>query len=303
MDSVGSLLRRAREEQGFTLDELAQRTRIHARMLEAIEADAPDRLPGGFFYKSFVRQYADELHVSDVAIDRALEAVPQPATAFPLRPDDRLIGRGPVLPIERTLDSGWHFPARATLTSVALLVVVLLGCSGLYTWWHGERVQAETRAEQAKLAASTNPPTANQPVAAVEPAATKTARTEETATSDSNTNSSESTNNAAPAAPAESNAEPAARGPISLEIAASEPTWLSISADGKHLFSGVLQARDTKAIDGTTSAKLVIGNAGGLQIRLNGKEIGPIGPRGQVRKIVFSDGKFRIGPVGDDDES
>ena len=51
---------------------------------------------------------------------------------------------------------------------------------------------------------------------------------------------------------------------------------------------------------------MLVGNAGGVEISLNGKPIGPIGPRGQVRVVEFTpaseDGddyapKFRPGSV------
>ena len=35
-------------------------------------------------------------------------------------------------------------------------------------------------------------------------------------------------------------------------------------------------------------ASLFIGNAGGLEIRVNGKPLGPIGPRGQLRTVVIT---------------
>jgi len=36
------------------------------------------------------------------------------------------------------------------------------------------------------------------------------------------------------------------------------------------------------------------GNAGGLIVRFNGKEIGPLGPAGKVRDIVFKDGAYKV---------
>jgi hypothetical protein len=38
-----------------------------------------------------------------------------------------------------------------------------------------------------------------------------------------------------------------------------------------------------------------VGNAGGLEVRLNGKAIGPLGARGQVREVLFTPGNnFQI---------
>jgi cytoskeleton protein RodZ len=79
-----------------------------------------------------------------------------------------------------------------------------------------------------------------------------------------------------------------------LNLSATEETWLSITSDGKQIFSGVLQPSQTKTLTTPEVAKMRVGNAGGLEVRWNGKSIGPIGPRGQVRVIVFTPENFQI---------
>jgi cytoskeletal protein RodZ len=58
MSSVGELLQEARLAQQLDLTAVSERTRISVRYLEAIEANDRKVLPSGFFYKSFVDQYA-----------------------------------------------------------------------------------------------------------------------------------------------------------------------------------------------------------------------------------------------------
>jgi Helix-turn-helix domain len=58
MFTVCEVLQRARLDQGIDLATVAARTKINAKYLQAIEADDRKSLPGGFFYKSFVHQYA-----------------------------------------------------------------------------------------------------------------------------------------------------------------------------------------------------------------------------------------------------
>src|SRR5271167_1595708 len=78
MYSVGETLQRARLEQELDLATVAARTKINAKYLEAIEADDRGSLPSGFFYKSFVHQYARTLSLDtkqiDAEIDRVLSA-------------------------------------------------------------------------------------------------------------------------------------------------------------------------------------------------------------------------------------
>jgi hypothetical protein len=83
--------------------------------------------------------------------------------------------------------------------------------------------------------------------------------------------------------------------PMHVDLEAREPAWVSITdVDGKHLYAGVLQANETRSIDLTKGATLRTGNAGGLIVRFNGKEIGDIGPVGKIRDVEFQNGAFRI---------
>ena len=59
-------------------------------------------------------------------------------------------------------------------------------------------------------------------------------------------------------------------------------------------FSGLLEANQTKTIEGKEVAELRVGNAAGLEVRLNGKPLGPLGAQGQVRDLVVTPDKFRF---------
>jgi hypothetical protein len=83
---------------------------------------------------------------------------------------------------------------------------------------------------------------------------------------------------------------------VLLDLMAREETWLSVSSGGKHLFSGVLAPHQTKTVEGKESAVMKVGNAAGLEVRLNGKLLGPLGARGQVLVVVFTPDKFEIVP-------
>src|ERR1700722_18911685 len=63
MTSVGEILRSARENQGREMAEIAEELCITQRYLHALESDDLSNLPGTFFYKSFVKQYATLLGV------------------------------------------------------------------------------------------------------------------------------------------------------------------------------------------------------------------------------------------------
>jgi len=58
---TGESLRRAREERGVTLHEIASSTKIGVRFLEYIEADRHGDLPAAVYIRGFVQEYARHL--------------------------------------------------------------------------------------------------------------------------------------------------------------------------------------------------------------------------------------------------
>jgi hypothetical protein len=84
--------------------------------------------------------------------------------------------------------------------------------------------------------------------------------------------------------------------PLRLKLIAQEPVWVRASNNGKYLFSETLDANQTREFDGAGQMELVLGNAGGIDIEVNGKSVGAIGPKGQVRTVHISSGGFKIVP-------
>ena len=76
MSSLGATFRRERETRNISLEEIAAKTKIGIRLLRAIEEERFERLPGGIFNISFVRQYARHLGVNEeVAVREYLHSV------------------------------------------------------------------------------------------------------------------------------------------------------------------------------------------------------------------------------------
>ena len=57
----GTKMRRAREERGVSLRQIADATKISVSQLESLERSDISRLPGGIFSRAFVRSYAIEV--------------------------------------------------------------------------------------------------------------------------------------------------------------------------------------------------------------------------------------------------
>lgn len=270
MTPVGERLRRERVRLGVSLAQLAKDTRINQNYLEAIEAGDPSRIPGGFFYRSFIRQYAQHLNVEvpdlEAELERAREAeVPVLNAAlkvaqFPLKEQDPI-----VVAANRKLARGRIGGA------VLMLIAVVAGCSAFNSWWHRvETAPARVVAFDSEPAA---PATAESVV--VTPVSSPL-----------------SPDAVAPTL----EAAPGPEDKVVLAVSAHEKTWITITSDGKTMFSGVLEPSQTKVLGGKLRAYIRVGNAAGLEITWNGKAIGPIGARGQVKSVLFTPENYQILP-------
>ncbi|CZQ83297.1 Hypothetical protein Tpal_427 [Trichococcus palustris] len=70
MVQIGEILKEARISKGYTLDDLQQTTKIQKRYLIAIEEGNFDIMPGNFYVRAFIKQYADTVGLDG---DRLLE--------------------------------------------------------------------------------------------------------------------------------------------------------------------------------------------------------------------------------------
>jgi transcriptional regulator with XRE-family HTH domain len=259
MTSVGSILRKERECQQRTLAEIAAELCVTQRYLQAIEEDDIAGIPGLFFYKNFAKQYAAILGIDRRLILTALDAIQAPEDA-PKSPEIRVPNRLVQATNRR------HVPDISMGWSVFGLMVVLLGCSGIYAWWKRvpQAPSAVTVLQRTLPVAMLSAPSSAQPVVQA-PAVQSVVQT------------GDGTG-------------------VVLKLSATERTWLSISSDGKEIFAGILQPSESKTLTGLDRATMKVGNAGGIEVRWNGKIISPLGTRGQVLTIRITPEDFEIVP-------
>lgn len=95
MMNVGGLLREAREAQGMSVFDVAERIKFAPRQIEALEANDYANLPKATFLRGFVRSYARALQLDETALIAALpaEAVPQAVVSERVKVDVAFPGK------------------------------------------------------------------------------------------------------------------------------------------------------------------------------------------------------------------
>src|ERR1035438_195084 len=297
MIPVGDTLRRTRLKRNLQLEEISNELKISTRILQAIEADQYDKLPGGVFAKSFVRQYARLLGLDEEEIAGRMQQAMGPGEEIPDRPKP-----GGVAPIQVPKVDEWEtvgdkrFHWSGWLSAV-VLVLVMLVCSAVYTWMQRPKApvtaQASPPAHSAVQSASAPAPSVTaQPLSPVEPTAAPPQAVEQRPVEQKPVEQQPGEPALAPAAARVAPPNPDAT--VHVEITADESVWVLARADGKYAFSATLEAHATRTVEGVKDVTVRLGNAGGVTISLNGKPIGPAGPKGQVRTIQFTSGGFQI---------
>jgi hypothetical protein len=76
---------------------------------------------------------------------------------------------------------------------------------------------------------------------------------------------------------------------LTLEIEAREQTWIKVVSDGNTVNAGeILQPGMARKFTAQNTLKLSVGNAAGLNLKLNDKSMKPIGKSGQVRELTIT---------------
>lgn len=126
--TAGERLREAREAQGLSLAEIAARTRVPMRQLEAIENSDYAQIPSTTYAIGFARAYARVVGVDEVTVAREVRGV-----------NDRAVHRTEYEAYE--ISEPARVPSRGVaIVAAAIALLVLIGI-GLYfgtSWFRGE---------------------------------------------------------------------------------------------------------------------------------------------------------------------
>jgi cytoskeleton protein RodZ len=156
MLSLGQRFREQREKQKVSLEAIAERTKINAKYLQAIETENFDDLPAGLFRRSFVRQYADALHLNGPDLESDIDEIFGSTERSPVYTPglESEVHADNAISVEPTREPPMEPAGEHRLAwSIGLFIFALVACSGIYALW--QHTQEGDRVPQAALARQT----------------------------------------------------------------------------------------------------------------------------------------------------
>jgi cytoskeletal protein RodZ len=245
-----------------TLRQIANATKISIGALEALERNDFSRLPGGIFSRAFVRSYALEVGLDpEQTIQDFIAQFPDDAAgARRLRSDQ--IEDNVALESDRQIAS-----------TVVRLLVISVPIAGLLIYLMTTArpdTQTEVQPPPAPTAGTSNPVPESSPSRGVGVPGAEIPR-------------------ATPAA-----AEPpAAINGLVVGLKATGACWIGATADGKPAFSRELKAGEQQVLEAASDMVLTVGDAGALQMVINGQAAKPLGRPGQVVVVRLKANDFK----------
>ncbi|MEX1147072.1 MAG: RodZ domain-containing protein [Sphingomonadales bacterium] len=303
-ETVGVTLKRERERQGSRpIIEIAEEIRVRPHQLEALEADDYEKLPGLIYAAGFIRAYAQNLGLDgQEMVDRFKRTARtedlESHLSFPEPLDD------PRIP-------------RRSLVAVACVMAL-----AVYGTWYGLNTgnapefedvpTVESRIAGLMDAQATEPDSV--PTSSAQPEARQMAETRGVIMPVINLpqslqrpmNQPESTpsaavENAAPVSVAMAAMTSTVRDSIPIDaiagsqndritLRARRDTWVRIEGPGSEaVMDAVLRAGESYEATAGQGLSLMTGNAGALDVLVNGQLLGVLGPEGAIRRDVSLD--------------
>ncbi len=128
MQAVGQKLRRARLALGISLERVSANTRIPTKILQAIEDDDWTGFHSAFLYRSFIRQFAQEVRLSLAELEAGIQESASRIGEPPMPGQTSYQPKIPALNLGRPVKVRWAY-------SLGSLFLTLVLCSGIHALW------------------------------------------------------------------------------------------------------------------------------------------------------------------------
>ncbi len=252
MERPGEYIKRERELREVTLESVHEATRVPMKFLVALEADNHEVLPHPAFVKGFMKSYAKHLGLDETEVvlryEMYLREVSQQEE-----------------PASYKEWGGESKGATALKGSRAVQILVAVGVVVIVIFYLFSSREGVNEAFA--------------PVASVNEASTSAIRVE------SGPRDGGGLKTAATAGDWQSVQPQPAIDEHSLSVQAKEVTWIEVAIDGKEPFDVLLKEGERIVWKASREFFLVIGNAGGVELKFDGEDLQLYGESGHVVRL------------------
>jgi cytoskeletal protein RodZ len=307
MKSLGEYLRAERQARGISLEQISADTRISMDMLRAIEHGNVEQLPAPVLIKGFLKAYAEKIG---------------------LAPEEVIVEYQNLIEEARDHQEGiekFHqrLQPQSSKKKLLVLVVAFTLLTGFIFFWYRpssvrQQATSSSRGELVSPTAVDQRAVKSDPDSGINQAqsAQSSRRTQGELMPGSEPDSSKLSGQAAPASstgaqvskigegsasasgesPQEEGIFSPAQSPYLLRAEAAETTWIRVNTDetGEHEY--LLQPGEQLTWRASSTYKLLIGNAGGIQLYLNDVPLKRLGETGQVVYLKLPDPSLLLTP-------
>ncbi|MFB7334135.1 helix-turn-helix domain-containing protein [Streptomyces adustus] len=257
--SIGRTLQQARIAAGLTVDDVSTATRVRIAIVHAIEADDFAPCGGDVYARGHLRTLAKAVHLDPEPLLAQFSAErggrPAPTPAAPLFEAER------IRPERR--GPNWT----AAMVAAIVAVVGFVGFTAFKGGGDDGRDQvAEGSTPTTSTTASATPKKDSKPV-------------------DPKPEPSDSAIAAAP------------QDKVTVQVSAADGrSWISAKDhNGRLLFDGLLKQGESKTFQDSSKINLVLGDAGAIQLYVNGKKIEDDFQPGAVERLTYTKGDPQVG--------
>jgi cytoskeleton protein RodZ len=258
--SIGRVLRQARIEAGLSVDDVSSATRVRVAIIHAIEQDDFAPCGGDVYARGHIRTVARAIHLDPVPLLARYDADhggrPAPTPAAPLFEAER------IRPERR--GPNWTAAMVAAIVAVIGFVgfTVVKGSDG------GDNTKTQVAEGSTPTAGKSAPPKSHTSKPA-----------------DPKPDPSDSAIAAAP------------QDKVTVQVSATDGrSWISAKDhNGRMLFDGLLKKGDSKTFQDNTKINLILGDAGAIQLYVNGKKIEDAFQPGAVERLTYTKGDPQVG--------
>ena len=258
---IGKKLQKARQAKGYTLDDLQQITKIQKRYLIAIEDEKFDELPGDFYVRAFVKQYADTVGLDgDDLLKEYEDDLPKAKTA---EYSDHIAQAVESRASQRKTIGNQVSRSRRYVPTIIITVVIILVLAAIwFTAIARSHRDSSTRIDNSSVSVSgeSRKKASSSSKKVVKKTAKDTIKLKQASRNDT------SVTYTADKLPADT----------TLQINPADRAWMQVQANNNSLLNRTLNANEKTSVKvnkDTTSLVITVGNARSTKLRIGNQTI------------------------------